>query len=210
MFWACNYTHLILILYSTVWVSNASNFAIYSKCTYYIVRYLLQLALYIQYWPHCLKIITPLHCSSSALRRRKAKGSVLPVSSSSFLEKEQRLDHRKDKKVQMNFSYAPWRRCRRALDRVFSFFLMRSVCIRTCTYVLTHCTCIQKIINCVCSSFRYTFLPTSRACAVWEVVVSVAAFFSLITVSLQAAFFHFHPVIWIINYILDAVFIVDM
>ena len=139
MLWTFNYTHLILIIYSAVWVSNASNFATYGICTYYIVRYLLQLALYV-YWSLCLKIIAPpLHCSSLALRRRKAKGSVLPVSSSSFLEREQRLDHKNDKKVQMNFSYAPWRRCRRALDRVFSFFLMRFVCIHTCKYVLGHC-----------------------------------------------------------------------
>lgn len=74
-----------------------------------------------------------------------------------------------------------WEKFKDGAARVFSFFLM-----------------------------RYTFLPTSRMCGIWEVVVAVSVFITVFTISLQAAFFHFHPILWIVNYSIELIFVIDM
>lgn len=73
--------------------------------------------------------------------------------------------------------------------------------------------CIAKIhsddllLSYVCS---YTFIPTTRMGEIWEVVASLLALLTAVTVAIQASFLHDQPVLWTVNYLMDIFFAVDM
>ena len=45
---------------------------------------------------------------------------------------------------------------------------------------------------------------------IWEVVASLLALLTAVTVAIQASFLHDQPVLWTVNYLMDIFFAVDM
>lgn len=63
---------------------------------------------------------------------------------------------------------------------------------------------------CCFAVHRYTFLPTTKFGKVWEGLVFLVAFVTVLAVTLQAAFVHTQPALWTINYLFDIIFFSDM
>ena len=76
-----------------------------------------------------------------------------------------------------------------------------------CIAKVRSCDCLLSFLVNVCS---YTFIPTTRMGEIWEVVASLLAFLTAVTVALQASFLHEQPVLWTVNYLMDIFFAVDM
>lgn len=53
-------------------------------------------------------------------------------------------------------------------------------------------------------------MPKSKASAIWEILICALSFTSCITISLQASYYIESPLLWTIDYIIDAFFYVDM
>lgn len=65
-----------------------------------------------------------------------------------------------------------------------------------------------------CYLFSFIFIPQSLSGTVWEIVSTSLALASVLTVSIQAAFFTSFDdesiILWIVNYTLDIFFLCDM
>eukprot|EP00118_Oscarella_pearsei_P012897 m.98493 g.98493 ORF g.98493 m.98493 type:complete len:2159 (+) comp36987_c0_seq18:234-6710(+) len=56
----------------------------------------------------------------------------------------------------------------------------------------------------------FVLLPSSRFCTIWEIISAVAAVVTAITFSMQASFLYESTSLWVINYLLDGFFLVDI
>ena len=151
------------------------------------------------------------------LRRRRKKDSVIPMTSSQF--RREFGEDCQPLQEEPEDTRTCWEKFKDGAARVFSFFLMRCVCVcvracvRACVYICAHVHLKHTYVHVSTLPLlvsRYTFLPTSRMCGIWEVVVAVSVFITVFTISLQAAFFHFHPILWIVNYSIELIFVIDM
>jgi len=90
---------------------------------------------------------------------------------------------------------------------LFALFLALIKFSGICVAKVYCCDCLLSFLVYVCS---YTFIPTTRMGEIWEVVASLLAFLTAITVAIQASFLHEQPVLWTVNYLMDIFFAVDM